>query len=188
MTPAIRAQLVAQGVPGAATFTGVSFFTNDFDTRTRGVDLVGSYTHRVGPGRMDLTAGFNYNDTEVTSGSLNGDPTQKVIFEAGIPKQNGTASAGYTLGPVKVVGRARYYGAWTDSTGNTTGSLTQRFSPITLVDASVDYRFTDNVSVAVGAENLFDEYPDEAVFQASRGLIYSRNARTARMAAGTTCA
>ncbi len=28
-------------------------------------------------------------------------------------------------------------------------------------------RFTDNVSVAVGAENLFDKYPDEAVFQAS---------------------
>ena len=28
----------------------------------------------------------------------------------------------------------------------------------------------------VGADNLFDRYPDEASFQASRGLIYSRNA------------
>ncbi len=78
---------VAQNVPGAATFTGVSFFTNDFDTRTRGIDLVGSYTRRVGPGRMELTGAYNYNDTEVTSGSLNGDPVQKVIFEEGIPKQ-----------------------------------------------------------------------------------------------------
>jgi len=32
------------------------------------------------------------------------------------------------------------------------------------------------VSVRIGAENVFDTYPDEAVFQASRGLIYSRNA------------
>jgi iron complex outermembrane receptor protein len=28
----------------------------------------------------------------------------------------------------------------------------------------------------VGAENLFNTYPDEATFQANRGLIYSRNA------------
>ncbi len=28
----------------------------------------------------------------------------------------------------------------------------------------------------VGAENLFDTYPDEATSQANRGLIYSRNA------------
>jgi len=32
------------------------------------------------------------------------------------------------------------------------------------------------VKITVGAENLFDTYPDEATFQASRGLIYSRNA------------
>ncbi len=29
--------------------------------------------------------------------------------------------------------------------------------------------------MTVGAENPLDEYPDEAVFQASRGLVYSRN-------------
>jgi len=28
----------------------------------------------------------------------------------------------------------------------------------------------------LGADNLFNTYPDEATFQASRGLIYSRNA------------
>jgi iron complex outermembrane receptor protein len=35
---------------------------------------------------------------------------------------------------------------------------------------------TEQVKVTVGAENIFDTYPDEATFQASRGLIYSRNA------------
>ncbi len=38
-----------------------------------------------------------------------------------------------------------------------------------------DWAITDTVSVALGAENVLDEYPDEAVFQASRGLVYSRN-------------
>jgi iron complex outermembrane receptor protein len=32
------------------------------------------------------------------------------------------------------------------------------------------------LAVKVGAENVFDAYPDEAVNQANRGLIYSRNA------------
>ena len=176
VTPAIRAQLVASGVPGATTFTGVSFFTNDFDTRTRGADLVGSFTRRIGPGRMELTGAYNYNDTKVTAGSLNANPAQRQIFEEGIPSQNLTASIAYTMGPLKLLTRARYYGPWTDSTGNTTGDLTQKFGSMTLLDATVNYAFTDNVSLAVGAENLLDEYPDEAVFQASRGLIYSRNA------------
>ena len=30
--------------------------------------------------------------------------------------------------------------------------------------------------VRIGADNVLDKYPDEATFQASRGLIYSRNA------------
>lgn len=175
VTPAIRQQLIAAGVPGAESFTGVSFFTNDFDTRTRGVDLVAAYAKRVGPGRLDLTAAFNYNDTEVTSGSLTADPTQRTVFEEGIPSQNLTAAVGYEIGPVKLTTRARYYGPWTDSTGNTTGDLTQRFGAFTQLDLMADWAITDSVSLALGAENVLDEYPDEAVFQASRGLIYSRN-------------
>jgi iron complex outermembrane receptor protein len=101
---------------------------------------------------------------------------QKVIFEEGIPQQNVTASATYAFGRVKLGTHARYYGAWTDSTGNTTGNLTQRFGAVTFVDVRVDVDLTSNLSVAVGADNIFDKYPDEALFQASRGLIYSRNA------------
>jgi iron complex outermembrane receptor protein len=33
-------------VPGASSFTSISWFTNDFDTRTRGVDVVVNYTAR----------------------------------------------------------------------------------------------------------------------------------------------
>jgi iron complex outermembrane receptor protein len=98
------------------------------------------------------------------------------VFEEGIPSQNITASVGYEFGAMKLTTRARYYGPWTDSTGNTTGNLTQRFGSFTQLDLMADWSFTENVSFALGAENVLDEYPDEAVFQASRGLIYSRNA------------
>ncbi|WP_332770444.1 TonB-dependent receptor plug domain-containing protein [Phenylobacterium sp.] len=176
VTPAIRAQLVALGVSGASAFTSVSWFTNDFDTRTRGIDVVGSYRREVGAGRLDLTAAYNFNETTVTSGSIAASATQKRLFEEARPKQNLTGSATYAIGPVELLGRVRYYGKWTDSTGNATGDIFQEFGGITLVDLAVTYRANENISIRLGAENVFDAYPDEAVFQASRGLVYSRNA------------
>jgi iron complex outermembrane receptor protein len=175
VTPALRAQLVALGVAGASAFTQVNWFTNDFDTRTRGVDVVGAYTHPVGPGRLDLTGAYNYNETTVTRGSLTASETQKRTFEESRPKQNLTGSATYGWGPVELMGRVRYYGKWTDSTGNATGDIFQSFGAVTFVDVAVTYQASDKISIRVGAENVLDTYPDEAVFQASRGLVYSRN-------------
>jgi hypothetical protein len=45
----------------------VSYFTNDLDTRTREIDAVLSYASRVGPGRVDLSLAYNYNQTKVQS-------------------------------------------------------------------------------------------------------------------------
>lgn len=71
--------------------------------------------------------------------------------------------------------RGRYYGSWTDSSGNATGDIFQKFGGIAFFDASIGYQVTKQVNVRVGAENLFNTYPDKALFQASRGLVYSRN-------------
>jgi iron complex outermembrane receptor protein len=177
ITPAIQAQLVALGVNGGGSFTQVSFFTNDFDTRTRGIDLVASYTRPVGPGQLDLTGAYSYTKTDVTSGSLASaaNVSQKVVFEQGIPDHNASGTATYTLGKFQLMGRVRYYGGWTDVSGNATGDLFQKFGGIAFFDAAVTYNVNSNVSVRVGAENLFDTYPDKATNQASRGIVYSRN-------------
>ncbi len=175
VTPQIRAALIAQGIAGGGDFTQVNFYTNDFDTRTRGIDLVGGYVRTLGPGRLNLTASYSYNETEVTNGSLTTNPTQRRLFEEGIPQHNASASATYTMGKLTLLGRARYYGSWTDSTGVTGGEIFQQFGGVTYFDASATYAVSDRVSVRLGAENLFDTYPDKATFQASRGLVYSRN-------------
>lgn len=176
VTPAIRQQLIDLNVAGARDFTSVNFFTNDFDTRTRGIDAVLSYNHGVGPGQLGATVAYSYTHTEVRSGSLAGNPTQKTIFEEGIPQHNVSGTLTYDVGRFSLLGRLRYYGSWTDSTGNATGDIFQKFGGIAFLDASVSYKVTEQVSLRVGAENLFDTYPDKAIFQASRGLIYSRNA------------
>lgn len=169
---------IPAGVPNPMGYTSVSYFTNDFDTTTRGVDLVGSWVGDAGPGRLNLTLGWNYNRTQVDKGatSVATSQTQRVIFEERLPRQKGTVSANYDIGNWTVLGKLRHYGAWTDATGNATGDIFQRFGDMQFFDLAVAYRFNAGNSLRIGADNLFDRYPDEAVFQASRGLVYSRNA------------
>ncbi len=175
LTTTEKNTLVAQGVPGASGFTSVNWFTNDFDTRTQGIDFVVDYNRAVAAGHLDLKLAYNHNDTKVTSGSLAANPTQAVLFEEGIPKDNVTSSATYSLGAFDYQVRARYYGRWTDSTGNTTGDIFQTFGGVAFFDASVTYAINPKLSLKVAAENLFDTYPDKALFQASRGIDYSRD-------------
>ncbi len=175
LTTKEKSDLVAQGVPGASGFTSVNWFTNDFDTRTQGVDFVIDYKRAVAAGHLDLKLAYNHNDTKVTAGALAANPTQAILFEEGIPKDNVTSSATYTLGAFDYQVRARYYGSWTDSTGNTTGDIFQTFGGVTFFDASLTYHINRKLSLKVAAQNLFDTYPDKAVFQASRGIDYSRN-------------
>lgn len=165
-------------LPNPNRFTSISYFTNDFDTRTRGVDVVTSYARTVGAGRANATLAYNYNRTTVRSGTSAAiaNDTQRRVFQERLPQHNATATLGYDIGPIGVLLRGRYYGPWTDISGNSTGELFQRFDGIALFDASLTYRVTPNVSIRGGAENVLDTYPAEATNQANRGLIYSRNA------------
>jgi len=169
---------VPVGTPNPDRFTGVSFFVNAFDTSTEGVDVTVSYETPIGPGTFNGVFAYNYNETTVEGGtaSIVTNAQQRRVFEEGRPQQNATASATYRVGPFEGQARARYYGNWTDSTGNTTGLIFQEFGSITLVDLSASFDINEAITVRVGAENVFDTYPEEAIFQANRGLIYSRNA------------
>lgn len=178
---------IPAGFANPNRFTSISYFTNDFNTRTRGVDVVVSYARALGGGRASATLAYNYNRTTVRSGTSAAiaNDTQRRIFQERLPQHNATGTLGYDIGPVGMILRGRYYGPWTDVTGNATGELFQRFGGIALFDASLTYRMTPNISIRGGAENLFDTYPAEATNQANRGLIYSRNAPMIPMAAGT---
>jgi iron complex outermembrane recepter protein len=178
VTPAIRAQLVALNVPGAASFTSVNFFTNDFNTMTRGIEATGNYVTDLGAGRLQLTGAYSYTATKVTSGTTAAatNTSQKKIFEQGVPQHNASATATYAINAFEFMGRVRYYGPWTDSSGNSTGNIFQRFGGMAFLDLAITYNLTDKASIRLGAENIGDFYPEKALYQASRGIDYSRNA------------
>jgi len=45
----------------------VQYFTNGFDTKTKGVDLVATYHFNLGPGRLGTTLAYNYNKSDVSN-------------------------------------------------------------------------------------------------------------------------
>jgi iron complex outermembrane receptor protein len=169
---------IPAGVANPLRYTTVNYFTNDFDTTTQGIDVVGNYLHRVADGRLNLTLAWNYNKTRVDGGSTSvaANTTQRTIFEDRLPRQKASVSASYERGAWSALARMRHYGSWTDSTGNATGDIFQRFGAIHFFDAAMSLKVTPKQTLRFGVDNVFDKYPDEAVFQASRGLIYSRNA------------
>jgi iron complex outermembrane receptor protein len=176
LTDAQKAALVAQGLSGASTYTSIYWFTNDYDTRTEGVDLVTTYATNLLGGKFNIIGAYNYNKTSIRGGTLNASATQKRLFEENLPKHNASITANYSNGAFDYQIKGRYYGKWTDSSGNSTGDIFQEFGSIAFIDASVVYNINSHFSVKIAGENILDTYPDKALYQASRGIVYSRNA------------
>ncbi|EKU24264.1 TonB-dependent receptor plug domain-containing protein [Xanthomonas graminis] len=170
--------VVPATAPNPLHYTSVNYFTNDFDTTTEGADLVFGYQHALGRGRVGATLAYNYNRTQVDNGStaVAANPTQRILFEQQLPQHKGSLGLTWEQGPLQGLLRMRYYGAWTDSSGNASGDIFQRFGAISLLDLSATYALSQTLSLRLGADNVLNTYPDKATFQASRGLVYSRNA------------
>ncbi|WP_340679576.1 TonB-dependent receptor [Paraglaciecola sp.] len=171
-----RAQFAALKVPGGESITRVNFFQNDFDTRTTGVDLVLGYTTDVSGGSLSLTSAMNHNKTEVLNGSLVDNQTTRNRFEKLLPQNTANFTVNYEMDIVSLMARVRYYGSWTDYSGNSDGDVFQDFDAEFFTDLSATYKLNEDITLSAGAENIFDAYPAEATYQANRGLIYSRNA------------
>ncbi|MBU2876838.1 TonB-dependent receptor plug domain-containing protein [Aliiglaciecola lipolytica] len=171
-----RIQFASLGVPGGESITRVNFYQNDFDTRTTGIDVVIGYTTDLNQGVLSVTSALNHNKTEVLNGSLVGNDTTRNRFENILPQNTANLSLNYQMDVVSVMARVRYYGSWTDYSGNSDGDVFQDFDGEFFTDLSASYNVSEKLTLNFGAENIFDSYPQEAVYQANRGLIYSRNA------------
>jgi len=173
---AVRADLAAAGYSGADNVSSVSFYTNAFDSRTTGVDLTAGYNIQLSGSELRLTTAVNYNETQIEKqdGTL-GENTISSL-EDGQPHWKGNITGVWAVNDWEFMARARHYGKWTDvSSTSATGYAYQDFADMTLIDASVTWNVMPELALRLGAENLFDEYPDQAIYQANRGLKYSRN-------------
>lgn len=182
---AIQAILNANGFPniGAARF-----FINGLDTTTKGLDVIGTYRFDAGAiGKWILTAALNINKTKIDKrinalGPLATIPdlvlfgrVEGIRLTDGQPKDKVVLSADGDIGNFGITARTTRYGksvalentppaAPNAASLDTLGPDDQTLSPKWITDLEIRHRYFDRFDLAIGANNIFDVYPDRRPF------------------------
>jgi iron complex outermembrane receptor protein len=174
---AVSAILVANGL---SPDISAQYYTNAIDTKTRGVGGVASYSHHVGDfARMVWNLGYNYNQTDITK--IKANPSQLaalganfVLFDR-LSQSNLTTNLPRTklfLGNLTTIGkfalntRVVRYGKFdglanaVTTAGVTSFSADRHFGAKWITDMELSWQIAKPLSLAVGANNLFNVYPD----------------------------
>ncbi len=164
-TAELLTQLDNANVIDRADFTGFedltafTFFNNDFDTRTQGVDFVANTRFNLIPGGVTRTTlAVNYTKTDVTDVGATLNSTRIRQLEEGLPRWKGFVNLTHEQAGFRGMLRANYFGEYFEA------HLEDDTLPINAearltVDAELGYEVIEGIEVAVGAQNLFDTYP-----------------------------
>ena len=173
--PAVQSYLAANGITGL-NYSGIAYFTNAVNTRTRGVDLVGSYRFDLGnAGTLQTTLSYNYNKNKVTDVKANPAALDALGLnlkridrrdEFGLladttPRSKLILSGLYNIERWSVSGTVTRYGKFT-SYNSTSPTLDQTFSSKWLLDLALNYNL-DSWTFTLGADNVFNTYPDKVI-------------------------
>jgi iron complex outermembrane receptor protein len=181
----VTALLASLGFPQVAA---ARFFINGLDTTTRGFDVVAAYNFRAGDlGRWNLSAAFNRNKTEIDErapppGALAAIPglnlfgrVEGIRFTHGQPRDKVVLSADGEISQFGITARTTRYGkvvspGAANPLAPNAASLTA-FAPDDIflgrkwiTDAEIRWKPGGGAEFALGANNLFDVYPDRSPF------------------------
>jgi iron complex outermembrane receptor protein len=159
---------------GITNIESVNFFTNVVDTRTRGAELVASYSTEAWGGNLNLTGAYSYAKTDIRA--IQATPSELLALDpdyvlVGVEERNTLTTAAPRT---RAIASAQWQGQAWSWLGRVTrhGSATrvfnfgggfepqQTYGAEWQLDAEVAYRFNPAIAVAVGANNLLDNYPD----------------------------
>ena len=169
--PSERNQLVELAVPGALDIGRVSFFTNDVNTRTTGVDLTGYFQFETRFGTTSLSWLTNFNRTEITRRGTYIDDEGVFDIENGVPSRRTTLTASNTWRIFDFLIRVREYGPYRNASNATLEEI-QSFDPEFFVDVAGTMSFGNAMQLEIGVENVFDNYPAPGQFESCCGRIY----------------
>ncbi|WIH04018.1 TonB-dependent receptor [Xanthomonas translucens pv. graminis] len=179
---AVLAQLRSLGY---SNVTSVRYFSNAADTRTRGVDLVGTYTIPFAASSLDLTASYGYSKTEITHAVEQPQAlaaigsTQTILgrdeigrLEDSFPKDKIILSGTWKLQHWDLNLAATRYGDFTVR-NSASAARDQTYAASWVVDASASFKPSDNWTLTLGADNLLDQYPDKTanLINATYGVL-----------------
>ena len=145
------------GVPGVS---GIRFFTNGVDTETAGFDLVATYAN----GPWTVSAAYNDNETEIVRAPAGFSIEEVNTLETAAPDNKVILTTNWSNDRISVMVRGIRFGD-TKRVFDFGGGFepTQIYGGEWSVDTDVQFNINDNWSMALGANNLLDEYPDLSI-------------------------
>jgi iron complex outermembrane recepter protein len=163
--------------------TAARFFTNAIDTETNGYDLVGNYQLPLLGGRIDLSAAYSNNKTEVvgevtTPSQLSGlgevlfDRIERRRVECGQPQDNIRLMQGFNRSGWNVTARESRYGDYCSFTILPLDD--QIYSAEWIADLELAYTW-NRYTFAAGAENIFDNFPDRNMVRNANGAFTAQS-------------
>ncbi|WP_445731133.1 TonB-dependent receptor [Mariniflexile sp.] len=163
------AKLLSQANASAA-----SFFANAIDTESKGLDIVITHDARIGDSaklKTDLSGTFSKTKKvgNIKASKVLEDAGQvetyfpedsRVYLEEAVPRSKINLSNSLTTDKFNIFLRNVWFGKVTEAT--TTVANQQVFSSKLVTDLSFGYELSKSTTVTIGANNLFDIYPDRA--------------------------
>ncbi|TDE04163.1 TonB-dependent receptor [Flavobacterium hiemivividum] len=174
----------------SANATAATFFANAIDTKSKGIDVVISHKGDIGNGltlKTDLSGTIS-KTTKV--GDINASPileangqinkyyseTSRIYLEEAVPRVKANLTNSLSVNKFDFFLRNVYFGEVTDP--NTVdvngdgriegaiinGQIVETEHPVwggkVITDFSIAYNFTKSAKIVIGANNIFDIYPD----------------------------
>ncbi|WP_299269349.1 TonB-dependent receptor [uncultured Psychrosphaera sp.] len=163
LTDADKTALKADGVANVDSIQLVSFFTNDFDTTTQGIDLIANYETELFDGNASFSLAYNYNETEVDNFTdITGD-FKVSRLENDLPNHRATLTWAQNWDKVNFLLRGNYYGEYQGVHVDYDATVNTGEAAVTL-DAELSYSVTNEIVLSVGAQNLLDQQATEINF------------------------
>jgi iron complex outermembrane receptor protein len=173
-----------------ANATAASFFANAIDTESRGVDIVITNDANIGANaklKSDLSATFsktvqvgNIKASQVLENAgLVGTyfpEDSRIYLEKAVPRAKINLSNSYTTDKFNIFLRNVFFGEVTEAT--TTVANQQVFGSKVVTDLSFGYKVSESTTVTIGANNLFDIYPDRAAQDLQPNVAGDQNNRS----------
>ena len=153
-------ELEARGVQNPELISAVTYFANDFDTTTQGVDIVANYSMEIfDASDTEFSLAYNWNDTNVDS--FNPDTTSdgKVRrLEEGVPNHRATFTISQSWDEVSMFVRTNYFGEYfATHADDTSAGWSETADAAVTIDLEVNYFLNDQITLTAGANNLFDQ-------------------------------
>lgn len=172
---------------GVENLQEVKFFSNDFDTRTQGIDLLLAYDTESELGNAtQVTLAWNWTKTDLEAFSAPRsidtflDRTLSEPFNLSLltarrqleiedlnPKHRIVLMGRHVRGAVHGMVRLSYYDGWFACRNNSNScqtssgsSLLDEYDGAVIADAEVGYSFLGNYRIAFGVDNLLSTVPD----------------------------